>query len=96
MDDRARFPDRLGVMFSTRTGDILLLGLNLDLTYTRIWNRTYQSKFTWENYHYRQLGLGYPCASCEEVKFKFGYWGLFPLYIHPGPFSFSGQSRRWK
>jgi hypothetical protein len=81
VDDRARFPDRLGVMFSSRTGDMLLRGLNLDLTYTRIWNRTYQSKFTWENYHYRELGLGYPCASCEEVKFKFGYWGLFPLYL---------------
>ncbi|MCK5033486.1 MAG: hypothetical protein KAS18_07625, partial [Calditrichia bacterium] len=58
VDDRARFPDRLGLMLSVRTGDFLLPGSNYDLTYVRIWNRTYQSKVTYENYHYRQLGLG--------------------------------------
>ena len=80
-DDRARFPDRLGFVFSARSGDLLLNGLNLELGYTRISNRTYQSKFTYENYHYRELGRGYPCASCEEFRFKFGYWNLFPFYI---------------
>ena len=82
VDDRARYPDRLGIMVSARSGDMFLPGLNLNLTYVRIWNRTYQSKYTWENYHYRELGLGYPCAACEEVKFKFSYWDLFPLYLH--------------
>jgi len=81
VDDRGRFPDRLGLMLSARTGDFLINGSNLDFTYVRIWNRTYQSKVTYENYHYRQLGLGYPCASCEEYKLKIGLWSLFPIYI---------------
>jgi hypothetical protein len=80
-DDRARFPDRLGMMLSARSGDFLFDGSNLDFTYVRIWNRTYQSKVTYENYHYRQLGLGYPAASCEEFKFKIGIWNFFPFYF---------------
>jgi hypothetical protein len=81
VDDRARYPDRLGMQMSFRSGNLLLNGLNLNLTYIRIWNRTYQSLRSWENYHYRGLGLGYPHAACKEVKFKIGYWGLFPLFI---------------
>jgi hypothetical protein len=80
-DDRAQYPDRLGIILSARTGDILFNGLNMELTYTRISNRTYQSRYTYENYHYRGLSRGYPCASCEEFKFKFGYWDLFPFYF---------------
>ncbi len=81
INDRAQFPDRFGVMVSLRNADSFLKGLNTEFTYNRIWNRTYQSKYTWENYHYRSLGLGYPCASCEELKIKLGYWNLFPLFI---------------
>jgi hypothetical protein len=81
VDDRARYPDRFGLMFSARTGDWLIPGLNLNLTYNRIWNRTYQSKFTYENYHYRELGLGFPAAGMEEIKLAIGYWGIFPFYF---------------
>ncbi len=80
-NDRARYDDRLAVYLSIRSGDLLFKGLNADLSYTRVWNQTYQSRMTYENYHYRQLGLGYPCASCEEIKLKLGFWGLFPLFI---------------
>ncbi|HEU19527.1 MAG TPA: hypothetical protein ENO00_09190 [Deltaproteobacteria bacterium] len=81
VDDRARYPDRLGMVTSLRSGDWLIDGLNLNVTYSRIWNRTYQSLRSWENYHYRGLGLGYPIAGCEEFKLKIGYWGFFPFYI---------------
>lgn len=81
VNDRAKFPDRFGVMVSLRSADSIIKGLNTEITYNRIWNRTYQSKFTWENYHYRGLSLGYPCASCEELNIKFGYWDYFPLFI---------------
>lgn len=81
VDDRARYPDRLGLVTSLRSGDLLMDGLDLNLSYARIWNRTYQSLRSWENYHYRGLGLGYPAAACEEFRFKIGYWGLFPFYI---------------
>lgn len=80
-NDRARYDDRLAVYLSIRTGDLMLKGLNVDLSYTRVWNQTYQSRWTYENYHYRQLGLGYPCASCEELHLKVGFWGFFPLFI---------------
>lgn len=80
-NDRARFDDRLAMYLSIRAGDLLLRGLNVDLGYTRVWNQTYQSRWTYENYHYRQLGLGYPCASCEEVNFRLGFWGFFPLFL---------------
>lgn len=81
VDDRGRYPDRLGVSAAVRSADILAEGFNAGLTYTRIWNRTYQSRWNWENYHYRGLSLGFPCASCEEVKVDLAYWGLFPLFI---------------
>ena len=80
-DDRGQYPDRLAASFSLRSGDIFFNGLNLELTFVRVWNRTYQSKFTWENYHYHGRGLGYPCASCEEIKLKTTWWQLFPFVI---------------
>ena len=80
-DDRAQYPDRLGFLFSARSGDLILDGLNLQLDYVRISNRMYQSKYTYENYHYRELGLGYPTASSEEFRLKFGLWTWFPFYI---------------
>ncbi|HID39341.1 MAG TPA: hypothetical protein EYP36_07485 [Calditrichaeota bacterium] len=81
VDDRARFPDRLGLHINFKTADYLLKGLNSSIAYLRIWNRTYQSRFNYENYHYRALGLGYPCASCEEFKIKLAYWNWFPFFI---------------
>jgi hypothetical protein len=78
VDDRGQYPDRLALLLSVRTGDFILPGLNTDISYVRIWNRTYQSIRTYENYHYRDLGLGYACASSEEMKVKLSYWSLFP------------------
>ena len=66
-NDRTNLPDRFAMNISIRSGDFFL-GLNTNISYIRVWNRTYQSILTWENYHYRGLGLGYPCASCEEIK----------------------------
>lgn len=80
-DDRERFEDRLAVSVSARAGDLPLRGLNLDISYTRIWNDTYHSRWTYENYHYRELGLGYPCSSCEEVGVKAAYWGFLPIFL---------------
>ncbi len=79
-DEREKREDRFALTFSVRNAD-LLQGLNLGMTYVRVWNRTYQAFSTWENYHFRELSLGYPCASCEEIKLKWDYWGLFPLYF---------------
>ena len=77
-DDRGQYPDRLALLLSLRTGDLILPGLNSGISYVRIWNRTYQSMRTYENYHYRGLGLGYACAGSEEIKINLSYWDLFP------------------
>ena len=81
VDDRKIHPDRLGLVTSLRLADLPVDGFNFDFSYSRIWNRTYQSLRSWENYHYRGLGLGYPCASCEEFMLKIAYWDLFPFYF---------------
>jgi len=81
IDDRGRYPDRFAMMFSLRSGDLILEGMNLGLTYVKVWNDTYQSRRTWENFHYNGLGLGYPEVSCEEVHFKVDYWNFYPFYI---------------
>ena len=81
VNDRERYPDRLGLLTSLRTGDLLFEGLDIDVSFVKIWNRTYQSLRSWENYHYRGLSLGYPIVSCEEFKIKLDYWSLFPFYF---------------
>jgi hypothetical protein len=81
VDDRGRFPDRLGVYVSIRQADLPYQGLLNDLSYTRLWNRTYQTYSFWENYHYRGKSLGYPTVSSEEVKIRTQYWGRFPYFL---------------
>lgn len=81
VDDRARFPDRLGFFLSSKAADYPLEGLLLDFSYTKLWNRTYQTYSFWENYHYRGKSLGYPHVSSEEFKIKMQYWGSFPHFI---------------
>lgn len=80
VDDRSRYPDRFALLSSVRHAD-LIKGAYITLTYARIWNRVYQSRRTYENYHYRGLGLGYPAASLEEIKLKTEYWNLFPFWL---------------
>lgn len=81
VNDRGRYPDRLGILASFRRADWLIPASHWTVTYVRIWNRTYQSKFSWENYHYRGYGLGYPVPGMEEIKFKLHLWQLFPVYL---------------
>ncbi|MBN2280928.1 MAG: hypothetical protein JXQ65_10130 [Candidatus Marinimicrobia bacterium] len=81
VNDRGRYPDRFALMFSIRSGDLLMKGLNTDLSYVKVWNDTYQSRRTWENYHYEGLGFGYPAVACEEMQLKLGYWNFYPLFI---------------
>lgn len=81
VNDRARWPDRLGVQTALHTADLFFQGLSVNLTYTKIWNQTYQSFRNYENYIYRGLGIGYPVAGAEEVKISSSYWHLYPFLI---------------
>jgi hypothetical protein len=79
--DRDRYPDRFAFNFSLRSADLLLTGLNTNLSYIKVWNDTYQSRRSWENYHYEGLGLGYPDVSCHEFHVDISYWNLYPFYF---------------
>lgn len=81
VNDRGRYPDRFAVMFSIRGGDHILKGLNWSATYVKVWNDTYQSRRTWENYHFNGLGMGYPEVACEEGYLKLEYWRKYPFYV---------------
>jgi hypothetical protein len=81
VNDRAKHPDRLGLYTSLRQADYPLLGVLLDLSYIKIWNRTYQALSSWENYHYEGRSLGYPTVSSEEIKLRYRYWGRFPHFL---------------
>jgi hypothetical protein len=74
IDDRAKHPNRLGMQFKVSNANVLFEGLSTSLTYTKVWNHTYQSRDSWENYHFKGLRLGYPYAAMEELKIKVGYW----------------------
>ncbi len=80
-NDRAQHPDRLGLTMAVSNADILLPGLQAKLIYTRIGNRTYQSRRTWENFHYRGKSLGFPTASTEKIGVKLNYFNLFPFLL---------------
>ncbi|GAB4189791.1 MAG: hypothetical protein Kow00108_25700 [Calditrichia bacterium] len=81
IDAAALYPNRLGLQGAIKISDILLNKSLWSFRYNRIWNRTYQSINTWENYHYREYSLGYPVASSEEFSLKFHLWRYFPLYV---------------
>ncbi len=80
-DDRARIPDRLGVTLKLSAADLMTKGLQSAIEYTRIWNRTYQSFRTYENFQYRGKGLGYPTASIARIGLNVKYFNLFPAII---------------
>ena len=80
VDDRAVHPDRLGLMFKGSYASPL--NALLSLRYVRIWNETYTSFRTFENYIYFNKGIGFPENSYEGVKFSLDYFKRLPLFIH--------------
>jgi hypothetical protein len=88
-DDRANYPDRLGLTLKLSQADLWLPGLQSHLIYSRIWNRTYQARRTYENYHYQGKGLGYPGASVEHIGFGINWFKSYPLLL-----KFSGDYQR--
>jgi len=81
VDDRGRYPDRLGVTLEVANADVFAPGLQVKATYTRMGNRTYQSRRTWENFHYRGKSLGFPYSSVERLGLALNYFALFPALL---------------
>lgn len=80
-DDRKQFPDRLGLQLKVSTADIGAEGLQTSLEYVRISNRTYQSRRTYENFHYEEKSLGYPRSSTERIGIDAKYFKLYPALL---------------
>ncbi len=80
-NDRSKSPDRLGIHLRVSTADLFLKGLQAGLEYTRIGNRTYQSRRTWENFHFREKSLGYPTSSIEKFSGFAKYFGFYRLLL---------------
>ena len=80
VDDRAVHPDRLGLLVKMSRA----LQKNQSLVsfrYARIWNETYTSYRTFENYRYFNKGLGFPMNSYEGVKISYSALKYYPLFI---------------
>lgn len=80
-DDRKQFPDRLGLQLKVSFADIWAEGLQTSMEYVRIGNRTYQSRRTFENFHYREKSLGYPRSSTERIGIDVKYFNLYPALL---------------
>ena len=77
--DRDRHPDRLGILLKTSMADLILPYTLTTLRYARIWNDTYTSYRTFENYTYFNKGIGFPVNSYEGVKLTWDWFGMPPL-----------------
>ena len=79
VDDRAVHPDRLGILvkasYAKRNKRLM------SLRYVRIWNETYLSYRTFENYTYFNKGLGYPNNSYESIKYSYTLLDYMPAFI---------------
>ena len=51
------------------------------LRYVRIWNETYTSFRTFENYSYFDKGIGYPRNSYESIKYNHTFLNYLPTFI---------------
>ena len=82
VDDRAVHPDRLGILlkasFAQRNKALM------SLRYVRIWNETYTSYRTFENYTYFNKGLGFPNNSFESIKYTYTLFQYMPTFIEGG------------
>ena len=81
LDDRKQFPDRLGVQLKLSQADLFAKGLQAGIEYVRIGNRTYQSRRTYENFHYQGKSLGYPTSSTEKFAINLYYFNWFPAML---------------
>ncbi len=80
-NDRSRYPDRLAVSVKTSSADLLQAGTLTEVTYTRVWDDTYQSLRDYENYLYFQRSMGYPYVSYEGLSLSNSWLNLAPYFV---------------
>lgn len=77
IDSRAKYPDRLGVILKASYADRKKLH---SLRYAKIWDETYYSYRTYENYFSKKKFIGFPYNGYEGVKYSFSYFAKLPFY----------------
>ncbi len=82
VSDRDRYPDRLGLLLKASVTDLFISESLTSVRYVRIWNDTYTSFRTFENYVYFNKGIGFPITSYEGVKLNWNYLGSPPVLVH--------------
>jgi len=70
-NDIKEHPNRLAYQFKISCIDKMKLKNLISLIYCRVFNETYLSFRTWENYSYFNRSLGYPYNSYESIKFEY-------------------------
>ena len=80
-DDRARHPDRIGLLSKCIITDAVVPGTQVSLVYHRISNWTYMSYRTWENYVFHGKSMGFPDNSVEGVTGEVAWFGAFPFTV---------------
>jgi hypothetical protein len=80
-DDREIHPDRLGVIGKISFANLFKKENLFSIQYVRVWNETYVSFRTWENYTYFNKGIGFSFNSFESVKAYFNSFNKLPLLI---------------
>ncbi|NQU35566.1 MAG: hypothetical protein HQ521_20260 [Bacteroidetes bacterium] len=81
VSDRDRHPDRLGFLLKASITDLFISESLTSVRYVCIWNDTYTSFRTFENYAYFNKGIGFPINSYEGVKLNWNYLGSPPVLI---------------
>ena len=79
INDRGKHPDRLGILVKASYAKINKTLSSL--RYVRIWNETYTSFRTFENYTYFNKGIGYPRNSYESIKYNHTFLNYLPTFI---------------
>jgi hypothetical protein len=89
VNDRDRYPDRLGFLWKISFTDVFQEKSLTSIRYVRIWNETYTSYRTFENYRYFNKSIGYPLNSYEGLKLSHSSFDQFPWVL-------SGDIEIWR
>jgi len=89
VNDRDRYPDRLGFLLKISFTDVYHEKSLTSIRYVRIWNETYTSYRTFENYRYFNKSMGYALNSYEGIRISHSSFNEYPWIL-------SGDIEIWR
>ena len=78
---REIYPDRLGITLKLTYSDLAPNSL-LSIDYNRISNWTYNSFYTFGNYTYYGMRIGYPYNGVENISLNFDYFNISKVFMN--------------